>query len=140
MAALDHPLLHASPAARRFAIATVPLGLVSAAAIIVQALALGDVVSGVLLHGDGLSEAAPGLAVLAAASLARGAVAWALEAGGHVASAAAARDLRAGLVGTMLEARTGPEATDRATLAVAATTGVDALDPYFARYLPSLAL
>ena len=140
MAAVDPRLLRASPAARRFAIATVPLGVVSAAATIVQALALGHVVSGVLLHDEGLAAAAPGLALLAAASLVRGGVAWALEAGGHLASAAAARELRAWLVGTMLDARTGAEATDRATLAVAATSGVDALDPYFARYLPSLAL
>lgn len=140
MAAVDPRLLRASPAARRFAVATVPLGIVSAAATIVQALALGHVVSGVLLHHEGLAAAAPGLAVLAGASLVRGVVAWALEARGHLASAAAARDLRAGLVGTMLDARTGAEATDRATLAVAATSGVDALDPYFARYLPSLAL
>ena len=38
MAAVDPRLMRASPAARRFAIATVPLGLVSAAAIIAQAI------------------------------------------------------------------------------------------------------
>jgi thiol reductant ABC exporter CydD subunit len=137
---VDPRLLKASPAARRFVIACVPLGLVAAAATIVQAAALGGTVDRVVLKGAGLSTVAVLLAALAAASVVRGLAAWAFEAGGHLASAAAARDLRAALVRSVLADDAAEPPRDRARLAVAATSGVDALDPYFARYLPSLVL
>src|SRR5262245_27068256 len=120
MRSVDPRLLRASPAARRFLIACGPLSLVAAAATIAQAAALGGAVDRVVLDGAGLSSVAGLLALLAAASLVRGVAAWAFEAGGHLASAAAARDLRAALVGSMLADDAAAPPRDRAQLAVAA--------------------
>jgi ATP-binding cassette, subfamily C, bacterial CydD len=137
---LDARLARISPAARRFAAACMPLGLATAAVIIVQAVLLGRIVAGVLLAGHGLHAETPLLAWLAAASLTRGVLAWAFEAGGHLAAASATRDLRRRLVTHVLAARPADQGERSGELAATALTGVDALDPYFARYLPQLAL
>jgi ATP-binding cassette, subfamily C, bacterial CydD len=137
---LDARLARISPAARRFAALCVPLGLATAAVIVVQAVLLGRIVAGVLLEGRGLHAETPLLVWLAAASVTRGVLAWGFEAGGHLAAASATRDLRRRLVAHVLAARPADQGESSGELAAAALTGVDALDPYFARYLPQLAL
>jgi thiol reductant ABC exporter CydD subunit len=78
------------------------------------------------------------LLLLAAAALARGLWAWAFEAGGHLTAAVTTRELRRQLVRGVLDS--GAEGRSSAAVTTAAIDGVDALDPYFARYLPQLAL
>jgi thiol reductant ABC exporter CydD subunit len=138
--AFDPRLLRASPAARRFAAACVPLGLATAAAVIAQAALLGKIVADVFLDGHGLSAEMPLLIGLAAASIARGLLAWGFEAGGHLAAASATTALRRRVVGHVLVARPADPGESTGDVAAAALHGVDALDPYFAKYLPQLAL
>jgi thiol reductant ABC exporter CydD subunit len=140
MRAVDPRLLKASPGARRYLISCGPLGLITAGAIIAQAAALASAVSGVLLDGDGLGDVVPALIVLSVASVVRGGAAWAFEAGGHLAASTAASDLRRRLVGAILRGDVLHEDEGRGRLATAATSGIDALDPYFARYVPALVL
>ena len=138
MRAVDPRLMRACPAVRRFLGACVVLALATAGAVIVQATLLGDIVARVFLGHRDLGAVAGPLGVLAAAALARGLLAWAFEAGGHLTAAATTRALRRELVAGVLGA--GAEGRSSAAVTAAAVDGVDALDPYFARYLPQLAL
>ena len=101
----------------------------TAAALVVQALALATA-----LTGDPAA-----LPVLAGAVIARALLAWATESMAARAAAGAKEELRAALLDRALER--GPEwisARGPAELAVLATKGLDALDAYFTRYLPAL--
>ncbi len=81
------------------------------------------------------------LVALVAATVVRAAIAWALESGGRITALAVAAQLRAKLLAHLLTARPGgvPE-MPAGELAAAAVGGLDALDPYFARFLPQLVL
>jgi thiol reductant ABC exporter CydD subunit len=137
---VDRRLLRISPAARLYLGACVPLGLATALTIVVQATLLGRIVDDVFLHRRGLSAESTPLALLAAAAVARGLLAWAFEAGGHLAATATMSALRRTLVCHALADRPGDPALSSGEVAAAATSGVDALDPYFSRYLPQLVL
>jgi thiol reductant ABC exporter CydD subunit len=127
-----------APVARRFLVLCGALGLATAATILVQASLLAWIVDAVFLRGRSLGEVAPALIALVGVALLRGGIGWALEAGGHRASAAATRDLRSAYTRHVLIDRPGDTGSGAAV--TAAVQGVDALDPYFARYLPALIL
>ena len=138
MRPVDPRLLRAAPAVRRFLGACGLLALVTAATVIAQATLIGDIVARVFLgHRDLAAVAAP-LALLAVAAIARGLWAWAFEAGGHLTAAMTTRELRRQLVAGVLGS--GAEGRSSAAVTTAAIDGIDALDPYFASYLPQLAL
>ena len=140
MPAVDKRLLRASPAARAFAFACVPLGLAMALTIVVQATLLGRIIEDVFLGHDDLAAVAPLLALLAGTALLRGLFSWGFEAGGHVTASATASALRRRLVRHALGDRPGDPAMTSGAVTTAAVSGIDALDPYFARYLPQLVL
>jgi ATP-binding cassette subfamily C protein CydD len=141
MRALDPRLLREARAARRFLVACVVLALGTAAAIVAQAALLGHVVAGAFLAHRDLHALALPLAVLAAVSLARGALAWAFEAGGSLAAAGTVRTLRRRLLAHLVAARPGGLGELRAgEVAAAALDGGEALEPYFAKFLPQLVL
>ena len=140
MPAVDQRLLRASPAGRKFLVACVPLGVATALTIVVQATLIGNIVADVFLDHRGLAAVALDLALLAAAAVARGVFAWAFEAGGHLTASATSSELRRRLVRHSLGDRPGDPATTSGDVTTAAIAGVDALDPYFARYLPQLVL
>jgi thiol reductant ABC exporter CydD subunit len=140
MRAVDQRLLRASPAARRFALACVPLAVATGLAIVVQATLLGRVVEDLFLGQRDLAAVAAPLSLLAAIALARGLLAWSFEAGGQLAASATAAALRRRLVRHALGDRPGDPALTSGEVTTAAVSGVDALDPYFARYLPQLVL
>ncbi len=147
---LDPRLFRASLAVRRYIAASVAIGAASAVLLIAQAVLLAGVIARVFVHsrgplgartGSALAHEWPALAWLAAIALARAALAWAAETAAHRTSARAKRDLRRRLARHILAigpARLGAEHTGELTLT--ATRGVDALDAYFARYLPQLVL
>jgi thiol reductant ABC exporter CydD subunit len=135
---VDPRLVRAAPAVRRFLVACVLLAAATAAVVVAQASLIGDIVSRAFLGGRGLGALEAPLAALAAAAVARGVLAWAFEAGGHLTAAATTRSLRRTLVSRVLAA--GAEGRSGADVATAAVDGVDALDPYFSRYLPQLVL
>jgi thiol reductant ABC exporter CydD subunit len=119
----------------------VAIGGASAVLLVAQAFLLAQVIVRAFLGGASLGAVWPALAWLAAMALARAALAWAAETAAHRTSARAKRDLRRRLARHILglgPARLGAEHTGELTLA--ATRGVDALDAYFARYLPQLVL
>jgi len=119
----------------------VAIGAASAVLLIAQAVLLAGVIARVFLQRASLAAEWPAIAWLAAIALARAALAWAAETAAHRTSARAKRDLRRRLAHHILAigpSRLGAEHTGELTLA--ATRGVDALDAYFARYLPQLVL
>jgi thiol reductant ABC exporter CydD subunit len=135
---VDPRLVRAAPAVRRFLAACAVIAVATAAVVVAQASLIGDIVSRSFLGGRGLTALGLPVAALALTALARGGLAWAFEAGGHLTAASTTRALRRALVERVLAA--GAEGRSAADVAAAAVDGVDALDPYFSRYLPQLVL
>jgi ATP-binding cassette subfamily C protein CydCD len=134
-------LSRSSRAARLHLGATALLGVVATALIVAQATLLAKVIAGVFLGGDSLADATPALLWLAAISLARGLVDAGFEAGGRIGAARVMAELRERLVRHLLLVRPGALQGERSgELATAAVQGVDALEAYFARYLPQVFL
>ncbi len=139
--AIQRELRRRSGAARRHLGWTVALGLVATALIAAQALLLAHVIATVFLGGASLADVQGELVALAAVALARGAVAAGFESAGQLGAARVMSELRHDLVGHVLVARPGGLAGEHSgELAAAAVQGVDALEAYFARYLPQLVL
>ncbi|MEV5280796.1 thiol reductant ABC exporter subunit CydD [Streptomyces sp. NPDC051994] len=138
---IDPRLLRYARATRFFLAAVVALGLVGAALIIAQAMLIAEVVVGAFQHGHDAAGLRTPLLFLAAVAVGRGVVSWLTDLAAHRASAAVKSELR----GRLLEqaACLGPEwlvGQRTGSLVALATRGVDALDDYFARYLPQLGL
>ncbi|MBX7467900.1 thiol reductant ABC exporter subunit CydD [Streptomyces sp. MAG02] len=138
---IDPRLLRYARATRFFLAAVVVLGLVGAGLIIAQAMLIAEIVVGAFQHGQGTAGLRTPLLLLAAVAAGRGLVSWLTELAANRASAAVKSELR----GRLLEraAGLGPEwlsGQRTGSLVALATRGVDALDDYFARYLPQLGL
>jgi ATP-binding cassette, subfamily C, bacterial CydD len=139
MPALDRRLLRASRTARRPLLAAVAYGLVAAALVLAQALLLAHVVARVFLEHD--AAVGGDLAALAAVVAGRALVAYGFEASGRLGALRVMSELRARLVEHVLRLRpAGLEGRRTGDLATAAVQGVDALEAYYARYLPQLVL
>lgn len=141
MKPIDPRLLRHARATRLFLAAVVALGAVGAALVIAQAMLIAEVVVGGFEDGLTVSGLRTPLILLAAVALGRGLVAWLTELAAYRASAAVKSELR----GRLLEraASLGPgwlSGQRTGSLVALATRGVDALDDYFARYLPQLGL
>ena len=120
---------------------TVALGLLAAAATIVQLGALSKVVDGVFLEGADLLEVRGLLLLLLGASILRSCLLWRREVAGQRGAVRVKSELRERLLAHVL--RLGPSYTkDERTgeLATTATEGVDKLDAYVGRYLPQVFL
>ncbi|HKI91388.1 MAG TPA: thiol reductant ABC exporter subunit CydD, partial [Gaiellaceae bacterium] len=141
MRPLDPRLLREVPAARRFLAVCVVLAGASAVAIVAQAALLAHVVASAFLGHRGLDSLAVPLVGLAAVSLGRGALAWGFETGGSLAAAGTVASLRRRLLAHLVSARPGGLGELRAGEVAAATVdGGEALEPYFAKFLPQLVL
>ncbi|MEU3499665.1 thiol reductant ABC exporter subunit CydD, partial [Streptomyces hundungensis] len=141
MKPIDARLLRYARATRFFLAAVVALGLVGAGLIIAQAMLIAEVVVGAFKDGHDAAGLRTSLLLLAAVAVGRGLVSWLTELAANKASAAVKSELR----GRLLEraARLGPQwlsSQRTGSLVALATRGVDALDDYFARYLPQLGL
>ncbi|EHM26855.1 MULTISPECIES: thiol reductant ABC exporter subunit CydD [Streptomyces] len=141
MKPIDPRLLHYARATRLFLAAVVALGLVGALLVIAQAMLIAEIVVGGFEGGLTVTALRTPLLLLAAVALGRALVAWLTELAAHRASAAVKSELR----GRLLEraARLGPDwltGQRSGSLVALATRGIDALDDYFARYLPQLGL
>ncbi|MCX4824305.1 thiol reductant ABC exporter subunit CydD [Streptomyces sp. NBC_01142] len=141
MKPIDPRLLRYARATRHFLVAVVLLGLVGAAMVIAQAMLIAEVVVGAFQQGLSTSGLAVPLALLAAVAVGRATVAWLTELAAHRASAAVKSELRGRLLERAAELGPGRLSGQRTgSLVALATRGVDALDDYFARYLPQLGL
>lgn len=141
MRPLDPRLLRYARSTRGFIGIAVVLGVLTALIVIAQARLLADVIVRVSSEGAGWSDVRDTVLLLAAAFVARALIAWLSEIAAVRASARAKQQLRSATLEHVLAlGPTGPAATDPGGTAALVTRGVDALDGYYARYLPQLVL
>jgi thiol reductant ABC exporter CydD subunit len=122
-------------------VVAIVLGFVVAAATLVQALLLAHIVARVFRGHATLEAVRWPLVALALASLVRGLAAWGSDASGRIGAARVMSDLRSRLVAKFI-AGGAPfaDGTSAGELSMTAVQGVDAVEAYFARYLPQLVL
>jgi ATP-binding cassette, subfamily C, bacterial CydCD len=138
MRVFDRRLLRYGRSSRPFLLLSVVIGVATAACVLAQALILASAISSVFLGSADLSAIARHLWLLAAVIIARAVLAHWQETAAARASAAVKSQLRSALIRrTVAE---GPRGLRTGEVAQLATRGVDALDPYFARYLPQVVL
>jgi thiol reductant ABC exporter CydD subunit len=137
----DPRLLHYARATRTYLVLSVGVGGATAILVIAQAWLIATVVNGAFLdHRGAASLRGPLLALLAVVS-GRALLAWAAERAAFRASAAAKSDLRQAAAARVAAfGPSGLEQRDTGQLTVLLTTGIDALDGYFSRYLPQVFL
>ncbi|SDK80772.1 thiol reductant ABC exporter subunit CydD [Streptomyces indicus] len=141
MKPVDPRLIRYAQATRLFLIAIVVLGLAGAGLVIAQAMLIAEIVVGGFEQGLSASALGTPLLLLAAVAVGRGLVGWLTELAAHKASAAVKSELRGRLLGQATALGPGWLSGQRTgSLVALATRGVDALDDYFARYLPQLGL
>ncbi|HEY1970853.1 MAG TPA: thiol reductant ABC exporter subunit CydD, partial [Pseudonocardia sp.] len=138
MRPVDPRLLRYAGAARGFLLSTAALSVIGAALVIIQADVLARVISDAFLGHARLAALATPLAVLAVVVLGRSLLAWAIEATAGRAAARVISQLRAALVEHVLHRSPRAHGRSPSEVATLATTGLDGLDGYFARYLPQL--
>ncbi len=117
------------------------LGLTAGLLIILQAFILAHIVNGVSFHGLSLRTVMPLLWAMLGLFVLRAGLSWAGELVAFRASARIKTYLREQLLGHLL--KLGPVAISGERSADIASTmieGVEALEPYFSRYLPQMAL
>ncbi|WP_344332489.1 thiol reductant ABC exporter subunit CydD, partial [Kitasatospora putterlickiae] len=141
MKPVDPRLLGYARTTRVFLAGTVLLGAANAALVVAQAGLIAELVVRGFQRRDGLDELTAPLALLVLTAIGRGLVGWLTELTAHRSVARVKSTLRRRLLdhATAL----GPaHLAGRRTgeLTALATRGIDALDDYFARYLPQLAL
>lgn len=139
MAGPIHPrLLKRAHATRRFLVATVVVGVLTAGLLIAQARLIADWVT---LAFD-IKAFPPGwptaLLLLALVFLGRGLLAWLNSWLAHRSAASVKSTLRRDVLRARLSTPVG--ATSSASLVRTITQGLDALDGYFSKYLPQLGL
>ncbi|MEV4350506.1 thiol reductant ABC exporter subunit CydD [Actinoplanes sp. NPDC049596] len=137
MKPLDPRLLRYARTTRVYLVVTVVLGAALAGLIVAQATLLADGITAVFLHGAGLADLRTTLIWLAVVVLGRAAVAWTQEAVAARSSAAVKSELRLALLRRLADR---PGAGDTGAVVALVVRGLDALDAYFARYLPQLVL
>ncbi|MFD8821097.1 thiol reductant ABC exporter subunit CydD [Streptomyces sp. NPDC059605] len=141
MKPIDPRLLRHARATRLFLAAVVALGAVGAGLVIVQAMLIAEVVVGGFEDGLTVSGLRTPLILLAAVALGRALVSWLTELAAYRTGAAVKSELRGRLLDRAAELGPGWLGDQRTgSLVTLATRGVDALDDYFARYLPQLGL
>jgi thiol reductant ABC exporter CydD subunit len=138
---IDPRLLRYAHGTRRYLGIAVLLGGITAGLVVAQAWLIANTISDVIIKHEGLARVRTLTILLLAVILGRAAVGWFTERMADRTSASAKSDLRQALVEQIADL--GPAGIDRersGSLVVLATSGVDALDSYFARYLPQLFL
>ena len=139
MKPLDPRLLQRARAARRYVVRTAALGAATAALVVAQALLLAAALAPVIAGSATWDDVAPTVGWIALVVAARVAVTAAQERFAHRSATRAVAELREQVLTRAVEL--GPRwlAADPG-VATLATRGLDALDPYFVRYLPQLLL
>jgi thiol reductant ABC exporter CydD subunit len=140
MRALDPRLLRRTRSARPLLALDTVLGIITAVAVLAQATLLARIVAGAF---GGASPHSLGLdfALLVGAFALRAGCVWGMEVAGRRAAWDVLSELRLALVEKRLG--TAPIAVDGAEggeIAAAAVQGIEALEGYFARYLPQVVL
>ncbi|MFG2990691.1 thiol reductant ABC exporter subunit CydD [Streptomyces sp. NPDC048257] len=141
MKPIDPRLLRYARSTRLFLGAVVALGLAGAGLVVGQAMLIAEIVVGAFEQGQSGEALRTPLLLLVAVALGRGLIAWLTELAAHRAGAAVKSELRSRLLDRAADLGPGWLTGQRTgSLVSLATRGVDALDDYFARYLPQLGL
>ena len=141
MRSVDRRLVRSGRVARTQLVAAIALGLVATLALVAQAVLLAQVIARAFLDGATLADLGPQLVALVGVAFVRAAVSWGFEVSGRVGAARAMSELRGRLVERVARSRpAGASGEGSGEIAAAAVQGVDALEAYFARYLPQLVL
>lgn len=141
MRPVDPRLLRYSRSTRSFLVIAVLIGTLSAVLVIAQAWLLSTTIVDVAQGRAVLSNVTGVLLALGVVIVLRAILAWGAEAAAFRASARAKSDLReAAIEHTLRLGPLGPASTSPGKVAALVTRGVDALDAYYARYLPQLVL
>ncbi len=141
MRPLDPRLVRWARATRAFLAATVLAGVITTAAIIIQAVLLATIITQVFQQDATLSQVWPQTMALAGVIVVRALLAYLVEWAAFHSSARAKSQLRMAVLEHAVQL--GPEYLDErrsGELAQLTGRGIDALDSYFARYLPQLVL
>ena len=140
MPALDRRLVRRTRPVRPLLVLDTALGLATVVPVIAIAVLLARIVAGAA-DGASLPALRGELVLLALAFAVRGALGWGMEVAGRRAAGDVLSELRLELVERRLTAHPiAVDGTEAGEVAAAAVNGVDALDGYFARYLPQLVL
>ena len=140
MRALDPRLLRRTRSARSLLATDTVLGICAGVAILVQAGLLARIVARAF-DGAPLHSLHVEFGALVAAFVLRGACAWAMEVTGRRAAQNVMSELRLALVEKRLrDDPLGVDGVDGAEIVAVTVQGVDALEGYFARYLPLVVL
>ena len=140
-ARLDQRLIDAARPARVGLHAAIGLGLASGLLVILQALLLARIVDSVVFRHHPLRAVMPALVGLFALFVLRAALTFLSEIAAHRAAAAVKTELRQALLNHIFTLGPAHAAGERsADLAATLTDGIDALEPFLARYLPQKTL
>ena len=140
-ARIDRRLMRETGAARaQMRIASL-LGVAMAVTVVAQAALLAHVIASSAEHRTALARLAGSLVALVVVIAVRALLAGAFETSGRIGATRVMSDLRGRLAGQLLLRSPVRRESDRTgELAAAAVQGVDALEAYFAGYLPQLVL
>ena len=140
MRALDPRLLRRTTSVRPLLIVDCALGIGTAVAVLLGATMLARIAARAF-GGTALHDLWPEMALLLIAFAARGAFAWAMEVAGRRAAWSVLSDLRMALAAKRLRTQpTAVDSADGAEITTVSVQGVEALEGYFARYLPQVVL
>ena len=114
------------------------IGSLTAGVVIAQAWLLSRVIVGVTADNEVLADVSLAITALAGVFAARAILAWGAEVVAVRTSGKAKAQLRQAAMDAVIESGTGSASPGE--VAALATRGIDALDTYFARYLPQLVL
>ena len=114
------------------------LGTFTAVLVITQAWFLSRVIVGVTADNEVLADVGFGIGALAGVFVARALLAWGAEVIAVRAAGEAKAQLRQAAMSAVIQS--GSAHSNPGEVAALATRGIDALDTYFARYLPQLVL
>jgi ATP-binding cassette, subfamily C, bacterial CydD len=138
--ALDQRLPQRTRAARPLLLVDTALGIATVVTVLAQATLLARIVARAF-DGASVADLRPELVGLALAFAARGLLAWGMEVAGRRAAADVLSELRLALVRRRLVAQpTAADSAEAGEIATAAVQGIEALEGYFARYLPQAVL
>lgn len=140
MRPLDPRLLTHASAARWFLLVGAVLGLAQTLTVVAFAWFLSQSIT-LAVGGSSLESLASTVAALAAVVILRAVLVWLLEVAANRGAAAVKSQLRTAVLARLAER--GPDwlaGQQSARVATVVTSGLDALDNYFARYLPQLLL
>jgi thiol reductant ABC exporter CydD subunit len=139
---VDPRLFARARVARGYLVLCVAFGLADAILLVVGAGALAGVVADGFLHGLTAARAVPALVVVTVCVTGRSVLAWVGDAAATATSAAVKSHLRQALLAhdVAVGARRSDASARHGESALLSTRGLDALDGYFARYLPQVVL